>query len=232
MRRAFQCWAELTASIAHEVNQPLAAILTNAEAALRWLDRPQPDLNELRALSSRAIADARRAADIIDRIRAMAVRTEPAYAATQLRGVVEDVMMFLRPELRRQNVEAVLELAPDLHEVFADRVQLQQVLANLSVNAMQAMAQPGRSVRRLTIRTAQVDAHTVAVEVEDTGPGIAAGDMNRLFQSFFTTKNGGMGIGLAICRSIIEAHGGSIGGVNISGGHGARFTLPVRQTGV
>ena len=108
---------ELTASIAHEVNQPLGAILTNGEAALRWFDRPEPDLDELRALSTRAVADARRAADVIDRIRAMAVRTEPTYAAVALRGVVEDVMMFLRPELRRQNVEAVLELAPDLPDV-------------------------------------------------------------------------------------------------------------------
>jgi PAS domain S-box-containing protein len=222
---------ELTASIAHEVNQPLGAILTNGEAALRWLDRPEPDLDELRALSTRAVADARRAADVIDRIRAMAVRTEPTYAAVALRGVVEDVTMFLRPELRRQNVEAVLELAPDLPDVFADRVQLQQVLANLAVNAVQAMAQPGRSVRRLTIRTAQVDVRTVSVEVEDSGPGIAAGHMDRLFQSFFTTKDGGMGIGLAICRSIIEAHGGSIRASNLTDGRGARFhfTLPVCQ---
>jgi C4-dicarboxylate-specific signal transduction histidine kinase len=224
---------ELTASIAHEVNQPLGAILTNGEAALRWLDRPEPDLDELRALSTRAVADARRAADVIDRIRAMAVRTEPTYAAASLRGVVEDVMMFLRPELRRQNVEALLELAPDLPDVFADRVQLQQVLANLAVNAMQAMAQPGRSLRRLTICTARVDARTVSAEVEDSGPGIAAGHMDRLFQSFFTTKDGGMGIGLAICRSIIEAHGGSIRATNLSDGRGARFhfTLPVCQPG-
>lgn len=116
---------------------------------------------------------------------------------------------------------------------FADRVQLQQVLANLAVNAVQAMAQPGRSVRRLTIRTARVDARTVSVEVEDSGPGIAAGHMDRLFQSFFTTKDGGMGIGLAICRSIIEAHDGSIRASNLTDGRGARFhfTLPVCQAG-
>jgi len=218
---------ELTASIAHEVNQPLGAILTNGEAALRWLDRPEPDLAELRMLSARTIADAQRAADIIRRIRSMATRGEPEEAPLALNDVAEEVVLFLRPELRRQGVDAMLDLAPDLPIVVGDRVQLQQVFANLAVNAMQAMAD--QPERRLTIRTALIDDRTVRAEIEDTGHGIAADHGDHLFQSFFTTKDGGMGIGLAICRSLIEAHGGRIGAANLPGGHGARFhfTLPV-----
>lgn len=142
---------ELTASIAHEVNQPLGAILTTAETALRWLDRAQPDLNELRVLSTRTIGDARRAADIIDRVRAMAMRHEVQQKPLPLNGVVHDVLLFLGPELRRASIVTALELAPDLPDVLADRVQLQQVIANIAINAIQAME--SRDQRRLTIRT-------------------------------------------------------------------------------
>ena len=219
---------ELTASIAHEVNQPLGAILTNAEAALRWLNRPDPDLDELRALSNRTAADARRAADVIRRIRSMATRTRPERSPLALNRVIEEIMLFLRPELMRQGVEASLDLAPDLPDIVADRVQLQQVFANLAVNAMHAMANGGE--RRLIIRTARADAQTIRADVEDTGPGVATDHLSRLFQSFFTTKDGGMGIGLAICRSIVEARGGQIEAVNLPG-HGARFqfTLPASR---
>jgi PAS domain S-box-containing protein len=218
---------ELTASIAHEVNQPLGAILTNGEAALRWLNRPEPDLAELRMLSTHTIADARRAADIISRIRSMATHGKPQETRLGLNDVVQEVLLFLRPELKRQGVNATLDLAPNLPDVLADRVQLQQVFANLAVNAMQAMAQ--QDERRLTIRTARVDDRTLRADIEDTGHGIAADHRDRLFQSFFTTKNGGMGIGLAICRSIIEAYGGRIEAANLPDGPGARvgFTLPV-----
>jgi C4-dicarboxylate-specific signal transduction histidine kinase len=217
---------ELTASIAHEVNQPLGAILTNGEAALRWLNRPEPDLTELRALSTRTIADARRAADIIRRIRGMATRTEPEQAPLALNSVVEEVVLFLRPELTRQGVHAELHLAPNLPDILADRVQLQQVFANLAVNAMHAMA--GDDEKKLVIRTTRRDMRTLCAEVEDTGAGIAADHIDHLFQSFFTTKEGGMGIGLAICRSIVEAHGGRIEAANLPGNRGARFrfTLP------
>jgi PAS domain S-box-containing protein len=212
---------ELTASIAHEVNQPLGAILTNGEAALRWLDRPEPNLPELRALSIRTIADARRAAEIIRRIRSMAARGEPEQSPLALNNVVEEVMLFLHPELRRQGVETTLDLAPDLPEVLGDRVQLQQVFANLAVNAMHAMSTS--DPRRLTIRTMLVEGQTLCAEVEDTGHGIADVHIESLFQSFFTTKEGGMGIGLAICRSIIEAHGGHIEALNSPDRRGARF---------
>jgi C4-dicarboxylate-specific signal transduction histidine kinase len=218
---------ELTASIAHEINQPLGAIMTNSETALRWLDRPEPDLCELRALATRAIADARRAGDIINRVRAMAERAEPERAPVALNDIVREVIVFLDSELRRQGVEALLDLPPGLPEILADRVQLQQVLANLAINAVQAMA--GGAERRLTIRTRRVGDAWLRAEVADTGPGIPRGRQGRLFQSFYTTKKGGLGVGLAICRSIIEAHGGRIAAANGAGGQGAvfRFTLPV-----
>jgi signal transduction histidine kinase len=219
---------ELTASIAHEINQPLGAILTNGEAALRWLDRPVPDIGELRRLATRTMTDARRAADIIQRIRSMAMPGDAGRAPIALNSVVEESMTFLRPELSRQNVEAVLELAHELPEVVADRVQLQQVFVNLAVNAIQAMI--GRSTRRLIIRTIKSQQYQVSAEVEDTGPGVPPQNLDRLFGSFFTTKKTGMGIGLAICRSIIEAHGGRIHATNLNDA-GARFafTLPARQ---
>jgi PAS domain S-box-containing protein len=217
---------ELTASIAHEVNQPLGAILTNGEAALRWLSRSELDVAELRELSTRTVADAQRAADIIGRIRSMASRSKPERRLTSVNSIVEEVMIFLRPELNRHGVRAALDLAPGLPDVMADRIQLQQVFANLAVNAMQAMA--GSEERRLVIRTTQLNEKTLAAEVQDSGPGIPPDHLIRLFESFFTTKEGGMGIGLAICRSIVEAHGGRIEARNLATGHGAlfRFTLP------
>jgi C4-dicarboxylate-specific signal transduction histidine kinase len=217
---------ELTASIAHEINQPLGAILTNGEAALHWLSRPVPDIAELRELSTRTVADAQRAADIIRRIRSMASRGKPEQRLVPINSIVEDVMVFLRPELKRQGVQAALDLAPGLPDVMADRIQLQQVFANLAVNAMQAMA--GSKERRLVIRTTRLNERTLGAEVQDSGPGIPTDYLNRLFEGFFTTKAEGMGIGLAICRSIVEAHGGRIEAGNLPTGRGAqfRFTLP------
>jgi two-component system, LuxR family, sensor kinase FixL len=219
---------ELTASIAHEVNQPLGAILTNGEAALLWLNRPQPNLDELRALSARTVADARRAADIIRRIRDMATRAETERSPVGLNAVIQEVLLFLSPELRRQGVETTLDLAGGLPEVMGDRVQLQQVFVNLAVNAVHAMA--GQENKRLVIRTTRVAEDAVRAEIEDTGNGIHPDNLNQVFQGFFTTKQDGMGIGLAVCRSIIEAHGGSIEAANRPGG-GARlrFTLPARE---
>jgi C4-dicarboxylate-specific signal transduction histidine kinase len=221
---------ELTASIAHEINQPLGAILTNAEAALRWMNRPEPDISELRALSVRTVADATRAADIIRRIRNMAARGDSEQTALSVNSVVEEVMIFLEPELRRHQVRVELELHPALPKVMADRIQLQQVFSNLAVNAIQAMV---NSVsRQLTLRTGLVGNSTVAVHVVDTGPGVPTEHLDRLFDSFFTTKPGGMGIGLAICRSIAESHGGRIEASNREDNVGACFcfTLPALST--
>jgi len=220
---------ELTASIAHEVNQPLAAIATNAAAGLRWLDRPAPDIAEIRALTERIIADAQRAADIITRVRNMAGHRTPDPAPLAVNGVVEEAMQFLAHELQAQNVTLTLALARGLPLVLADRTQLQQVVVNLAVNAIQAMAQTPPAQRRLTVRTEFKD-HSVNVSIEDKGSGIDAANLQRIFDSFYTTKTSGMGMGLPICRSILESYGGAIDVRNLeSGGAAFWFTLPAQR---
>jgi len=216
---------ELTASIVHEVNQPLCAVLNNAEAALRWIDRPQPNIDEVRTLSMRIMRDVTRAAEIVQRIRALAGGREPERLPVHINMMIEEVMVFLSPELARQDVQATLELDPRQPCVLGDRVQLQQVLVNIAVNAIHAMATRGSGTRRLVIRTRNDDLSLVRVELEDTGPGIVADHLDHLFKSFFTTKADGMGIGLAICRSIIDAHGGRITAENLVAPGGARFSF-------
>ena len=216
---------ELTASIAHEVNQPLAAIAANGEAGLRWLARPEPDVAEVRDLTKRIVADARRAADIISRIRDMATRRAPEHAPLGIDEVIREVLLFLRHEVQSRGVSITYHPARNVPPVHADRTQLQQVIVNLAVNAMQAMAHAPDGDRSIVIRTAAPDANTMICSIEDSGPGIDAAGLARLFDSFFTTKEGGMGMGLPICRSIIEAHGGRISGDNGSTIGGARFVF-------
>jgi len=211
---------ELTASIAHEVNQPLAAIATSGSASLRWLAAASPDLDEVRALASRIVADAGRAADIITRVRAMAERREPERTPLSLNALVEESLAFLGPELRSHHVETELRLDAALPAVMADRTQIQQILVNLAVNAAQAMADA--PVRRLRVST-RVRGEEIELSIEDSGPGLGP-DAERLFDSFYTTKQGGMGMGLPICRSIAAAHGGRIEAGNGAAG-GARFTV-------
>lgn len=212
---------ELTASIAHEVNQPLAAIATNASAGLRWLDRPEPDVAEVRQLTTRIITDAGRAADIIARVRSMATRRATERAPLSINAVIEEAALFLRHELQGQGVKLALDLPASLPAILGDRTQLQQVLVNLMVNAVQAMASSPE--KRLALHSRQ-NGGTIEVTVEDSGPGISAENMARLFESFFTTKEAGMGMGLPICRSIIGAHGGRIEASN-SAAAGACFRI-------
>jgi len=219
---------ELTASIAHEVNQPLAAIVTNGEASLRWLGRAEPDVDEARELAARMVADARRAADVISRIRKLATRQSAGRELLSVNAVISDTLDFLRRDLQSHEVRVTFHGEANLPEVEADRTQLQQVLINLAVNAEQAMVQRGIENRRLDIRTAAIrGGQAVAVEVRDNGPGIPPDVASRLFESFVTTKPNGLGIGLSICRSIIEAHGGSIEVTN-NGGACFTFTLPAQ----
>jgi len=220
---------ELTASIAHEVNQPLAAIATNGEAGLRWLARPEPDVDEVRHLTSRMVADARRAADIIKRIRGIATPAAPTRATLAVNALVEEASLFLDHEMQAQGVTLRLDLAPDLPAIRGDRTQLQQVLVNLMVNAMQAMAGAGSPRRVIAVRS-RAASDGVAVEIEDSGPGFAADHLGSLFASFFTTKPDGMGIGLSICRSIIDDHGGRISAANAAGG-GALFSFTLSAEG-
>jgi PAS domain S-box-containing protein len=216
---------ELTASIAHEVSQPLTAIETNTEASLLWLAHSPPNIDEVRELSARTATEVQRAANIIHRIRSMAIRANPEQNNIELNPLIEEAMLFLRHELQRNEIGTSLQLDSNLPSIFGDRVQLQQVVVNLAVNGIQAMALAGSASRILAIRTAVTREGGVSLEVEDTGPGIADDVRGRLFESFFTTKAAGMGIGLPICRSIIEAHGGQIAVDDRKDRQGARFTI-------
>jgi PAS domain S-box-containing protein len=222
--------AELTASIAHEVNQPLAAVVTNAEACLRWLDRGTPNLDEARRAVEWIIKDGNRAAEVIRHVRALTHKTDTQQAPLDLNDVVNEVIALVQPELFSHRVSLRTEFAPALPVVLADRVQLQQVIINLVMNGIEAMQPVTDRPRQLVIRSDQDEARQILVTVEDCGVGISAESADRLFNAFFTTKSNGMGMGLSICRSIIEAHGGRMSAANNAGpGATFQFTLPVHQ---
>lgn len=214
---------ELTATLAHEVNQPLMAVVTNGEAGLRWLRREVPDLHEVEASITRTVGEARRASEIVKRVRAfLAKRSTPREPLT-VTTLIDDAVRLVQHELNRESVVLRVAVAPGLPPVEGDAVQLQQVLVNLLINACQAMsAQPGE--RRLRVVASRGNAGEVSISVTDNGPGIAAEHLDTLFQPFFTTKPHGMGMGLAICRSTAEAHGGRLT-VDSMPGQGATFLL-------
>jgi PAS domain S-box-containing protein len=216
---------ELTASIAHEVSQPLTAIEANTEASMLWLTHASPNIPEVRELCARTAEEVQRAAEILHRIRSMAVRAAPVKAAVPVNTIIEEALLFLRHELLRHDIETRLVLDPALPLILGDRVQLQQVLVNLTVNAIQSMASEAEEPKVLTIRTSTNDDGSQVVEVEDSGPGIEPEALERLFDGFFTTKPTGMGVGLAICRTIIESHGGKIAARNHDDRRGAIFTI-------
>ncbi|MDH2349216.1 ATP-binding protein [Bradyrhizobium sp. SSUT112] len=220
---------ELTASIAHEVNQPLAAIATNGAAGLRWLNRPTPDIVEIRKTIENIIVDTQRAANIVARVHGMASRKAPEQASLSFDEIIREALLFLRHEMESRSVTILHRPDPSASQVLGDRTQLQQVIVNLAINAAQAMTQEGYDDRRIFINTVTQDAANLCCSVEDNGPGIAAEHVDRLFESFFTTKDSGMGMGLPICRSIVEAHGGRIGAEGHGANGGARFwfTLPI-----
>ncbi len=222
----------LAASIAHEVNQPVSSILMNGETSLRWLAKPDPDLEEIRELTTKVVADARRVSEIIDRTRSMATRRVPQPGPLSLGEIVEQSIVLLRHEFQSRNISVSLDLMPSLPRIVGDRTQLQQVIVNLVMNAAQAVEQPEATGRCISVRTIQGVPETVCCSVEDSGPGIDPTHLPRLFDSFFTTKNTGMGMGLPICRSIIEAHDGRILADNNSalGGARFRFALPASHS--
>ncbi|WP_244135943.1 MULTISPECIES: ATP-binding protein [unclassified Burkholderia] len=221
---------ELAASIAHEVTQPLAAIVTAGDAALRWIDRPEPDLGEARQSVGQMIRDAGRASDVMRQIRAIARKRVPEQTPLDLNAVVRESLGLVRRELdsRRIDVEADYSASPQ--RVRGERVQLQQVVIHLVMNAVQAMSDVEPGARRLRIRTHAFDERHAGVVVEDSGTGIGHADADRLFSAFFTTREDGMGMGLSICRSIVEAHGGRIW-ADLRAGPGAvmQFVLPVEE---
>jgi C4-dicarboxylate-specific signal transduction histidine kinase len=216
---------ELTASIAHEVNQPLAAIVSNGAASLRWLSREAPDLTEARIAIERMIEDGQRASEIVSRTRMMSSRRAQAKAPVDINGVIDDAALFLRHEFASRKTALRLDLAPRLPPALGDKVQLHQVMVNLMMNALQAMDH-APAPRELAVR-AFADEGAVKVEVSDTGDGIADDAAARLFKAFYTTKENGMGMGLSICATIIEAHGGRISARNNDGrGSTFSFSLP------
>jgi signal transduction histidine kinase len=223
---------ELTASIAHEVNQPLAAAVTNAQACLRWLAREVPELDQARAAAERIIRDGNRASEIIRRIRALTTRTESQKAPLDMNDVIHEVVGLVQGEALRQEVALRADLAPALPPVLGDRIQLQQVILNLVINGIEATASVTGRSREVLIRSHPHDTGDLLVAVQDSGIGIDPEHGDRLFAAFFTTKPGGMGMGLSISRSIVEAHGGRLWGCP-SPGPGAifQFTLPAYREG-
>jgi C4-dicarboxylate-specific signal transduction histidine kinase len=224
---------ELTASIAHEVNQPLAAVVTNAQACLRWLALETPRPDEARAAVERIVRDSNRASEVIQRIRALAKKAEPQMVALDINDVIREAISLEQREMLSQRVSLRTELASALPPVLGDRVQLQQVVINLVMNALEAMAPVTDRPRDMLIRSQQDDANEVLVAVRDSGMGIDSENADRLFNAFFTTKPTGMGMGLSISRSIIVAHGGRLW-VSPNADHGAtfQFTLPSNSQGV
>jgi len=218
---------EFAASVAHELNQPIAAIVTNGEASLRWLDADPPNLDEARLAMGRSIRDANRAAAVISRTRGMLAKGPSTFTEVDINASIEDVLLFTETELRRSGVELRKALAASSPHVMGDRIQLQQVALNLIRNSIEAMADNGARPRILTVATETDEAGQVVVRVEDTGRGLEPDAAPRLFDSFFTTKLGGVGLGLPISRSIIEAHGGRLwASPRPDGGVAFQFTLP------
>ncbi|SED50109.1 PAS domain S-box-containing protein [Bradyrhizobium erythrophlei] len=221
---------ELAASIAHEVNQPLAAVVANAAACLRWLNRAAPDLNEARGAVRSIISDGNRAGEVIQRVRALVNKTTGEMAPLDINEAINEVIGLVQHELQSHLVSLQLDLAPALPPVVADRVQLQQVILNLVVNGIEAMQPVTDRPRELVIRTRHDDAGQILVTVTDCGVGVATENAERLFDAFYTTKASGMGMGLSICRSIVEAHRGRLSmSRNIGPGTTFQFTLPLRQ---
>ncbi|MEH2478548.1 PAS domain S-box-containing protein [Nitrobacteraceae bacterium AZCC 2146] len=221
---------ELTASIAHEVNQPLAAVVTNAAACLRWLDHETPNLDEARSTVKSIINDGNRAGEVIQRVRALVNKTSDQKVPLHINEVVNEVIILVQHELLSHRVSLRMELAPALPVVIADRIQLQQVILNLVINGVEAMQSVTDRPRELMIRTHQDEALKILVTVKDGGVGIDAENADRLFNAFFTTKSNGMGMGLSICRSIVDAHGGRLSASsNVGPGATFQFTLPLHQ---
>ncbi|WP_369978161.1 sensor histidine kinase [Xanthomonas bundabergensis] len=200
----------LTASIAHEVNQPLAAIVTSGNACQRWLGQQPPNLDKAHAALQRILDDANRASEVIARIRSLSKGEAPRKSEFDLNAAVLEVLALSRSELEHNAIAVRVELAPALPPVLADRVQVQQVVVNLLLNAMEAMAQTPAQAREILIGTAPEDARAVRLSVADAGVGLSAEAQARLFDAFWTTKPDGIGIGLSISRSIVEASGGRI----------------------
>ena len=218
---------ELAASIAHEVNQPLTGIVSNGSACLRFLAGDTPDLEEAREAVRDIVRDGKRAGEVIARIRALTKGAAPARETLDLNETIREVLALVGDEAKRKSVVIRTQFADDLSAVSGDRVQLQQVLLNLVMNAMDAMSSVEDRARQLVITTQNIDPDRVQVTVEDSGTGLDPNTMARIFEPFYTTKSGGMGMGLSISRSIVQNHGGRLWATANDGpGTSFHFTLP------
>jgi signal transduction histidine kinase len=222
---------ELTAAIAHETNQPIAATVTNAEAALRWLSAQPPDLEEVRQTLTRILKDGHRAGNVIDRVRALIKKTPPQKDHLEINSAIREVIELTRGEAVKSGLSVHTKLADGLPLIKGDRVQLQQVMVNLVINAVEAMSDGGGEPRELLISSEKAAQGEVLVSVADSGPGLTPTNRERLFESFYTTKANGLGLGLSICRSIIEAHGGRLwASPNVPHGAVFQFTVPAQPS--
>ncbi len=217
---------EMSASIAHEINQPLAAAVSSASACLRWLDAQKQE--EARGSATRAIAETHRASEIIGRIRALTKKEPPQKDWLEVNETIQDVIAFARSEIQRNNIALETQLSEQVPLILVDRVQLQQVILNLMMNAIEAMSSVGEGPRELLIRSGTDESEQVVISVQDSGPGFDPENLDHLFDAFYTTKPQGLGMGLAISRSIIEAHRGRLWATaNAPCGAVFQFVLPV-----
>jgi PAS domain S-box-containing protein len=220
---------ELAASLAHELNQPLAAMLSNAQAARRFLASGSPDLTELGEILDDIILDDKRAGEVIHRLRSMLGKGESSRETLKIGDVAEDVAKLVTGEIKAEGIVLTLDFTPDLPDLQAGRIEIQQVLMNLILNAVHAMKSSPGKIREITIRS-RIENEAILVSVVDNGCGVEAGFLPTLFDAFVTTKSSGMGMGLAICRRIVEAHGGKIWAEsNTAGGATFSFTLPIER---
>jgi len=219
---------ELTASLAHEVNQPIAAAVTDAKTCLRWLTRDQPDLEEAREAASRMVKDASRVAEIVSRIRVLFKKGTPQRESVDINQIIREMVALMRGEATRHSISVQTELAAELPQLVGDRVQLQQVLMNLMINGLDAM-KDGEGTRELAIKSQQVDDDHLQVSVSDNGVGLPHQHADQIFNAFFTTKVHGTGMGLRISRTIVESHGGRLwASDNSPRGASFYFTLPLK----
>jgi C4-dicarboxylate-specific signal transduction histidine kinase len=219
---------QLTASIAHEVNQPNTAVIASAQAALSWLDHQPPALEQTRRALTRAIENGIRSSEVIERIRDLVKKSPPKRDSLAINNVIGQVIELTQAEAARHDVSIQTIFADRLPKVIGDRVELQQVTLNLILNAIEAMSETTGGKRELLIQTARADAESIRVSITDSGPGLSAEGLARLFEPFYTTKSGGLGVGLSICRSIIIAHGGRLWATaNEPRGAVFQFTVPI-----
>ncbi|MBN1817163.1 MAG: GHKL domain-containing protein, partial [Sedimentisphaerales bacterium] len=220
----------LTASLAHELKQPLAAIRSNAQSALRFLAGDKPDIDELHEILQDIIIDNRRADDVIGKVRALMRKSELRITDMNMKEAIQDILPLVRSHRAMRKISLEVEIEEAIPPVAGDRIQIQQVILNLILNSIEALLNIKTGSRSILVRAHRQDAQTVTFSVKDNGPGINADAMPHLFEAFYTSKPKGLGMGLAICRSIVENHGGRLwAGNNLDGGATFYFTIPIAR---